>query len=58
VTSVPFDVPINDDNILEEAENFYLTIIHSSVLFRISPSRALVTILDDEGNCFVPLMFY
>ena len=58
VTSVPFDVPINNDALYEGNESFNLTIIRSSVpsnVGRINPSRATVTILDDEGNFMVSM---
>jgi len=46
-----FDVPINDDNICEEAEDFTLTIINlSNGLTFGNPSGATVTIVDDEGK--------
>jgi len=51
VTSVPFDVPITDDNILEGNEDFTLT-IDSSLLpdgvTRGNPGSATVTIVDND----------
>ena len=51
VTSVPFDVGINDDNILENAENFDLTIIRNTLpdgVTRDNPNSATVTIVDND----------
>jgi len=50
VTMMSFDVPINDDNICEEAEDFTLTINLSNGLTFGNPSGATVTIVDDEGK--------
>jgi len=54
VTSVPFNVPIKDDNILENNEDFTLTIMRSSALpdgvTRGSTSQATITIVDDDGK--------
>ena len=50
-TSVPFDVAIIDNNILEANEDFTLTIIQSSLpdgVTRGNPFRATVTILDND----------
>ena len=60
VMSVPFNIPINDDNILENNENFTLT-INSSLLIGVmvdNLSRATVTIVDNDckllqGVCFL-----
>jgi len=52
MTSVSFDVPINDDNILETNEDFTITINSSSLpngVTRDSPGAATVTIMDDDG---------
>ena len=52
-TSVPFDVPINDDNILEGNEDFGLTIIRNTLpdgVTRGDPFRATVTIRDDDSK--------
>jgi len=51
VTSVTFDVPITDDNILEGSEKFMLTIDQSSLpgyVFCGNPDEATVTIVDDD----------
>ena len=51
VTSVTFDVPITDDNILEGNENFTLTIDQSSLPTNVNrgdPDEAIVTIVDDD----------
>ena len=50
-TSVPFDVPINDDDTFEGNEDFDLTIIRTSLpdgVTRGDPFRATVTIVDDD----------
>ena len=50
VTSVPFNIPINDDNILEDNENFTLT-INSSLPTGVmvdNLSQATVTIVDND----------
>ena len=50
---IPFDVPINDDNVFEEKEDFLLTIDQSSSLNGViigSPNVAVVTILDNDGE--------
>ncbi|XP_065884189.1 uncharacterized protein [Dysidea avara] len=54
-TSVPFDVPINDDDILEGNEDFDLTIIRNTLpdgVTRGNPASATVTIVDDE-DCII-----
>ena len=53
-TSVQFDVVIMDDNILEKAENFILTINISSPPFSVivTDPQATVTIVDDDGKCY------
>ena len=51
MTSVPFNIPINDDDILEINENFRLTIEQSSLptgVFVGSPGQATVTIVDND----------
>ena len=50
VTSVPFNIPINDDNILEDNENFTLTInslLPTGVMVG-NLSQATVTIVDND----------
>ena len=51
VTSVPFDVTINDDNIMEDDEDFML-IINSSTLpegvTHGDPNNATVTVTNDD----------
>ena len=52
-TSAPFTVPINDDNTLESAETFNVTIIHSSLPDRVTvvdPREAAVIIGNDDGK--------
>ena len=51
VTSVPFDVPINDDNILENTENFTVTIVMGALptgVTRGDPGSATVNIMDND----------
>ena len=52
MTSVPFDIPINDDDIFEGNENFMLTIssstLPSGVIVGYSDSTR-VTIVDKSG---------
>ena len=51
VTSVPFKVSLNDDNILEKNENFVLTINQSSLPSGVTignPSLTTVTIVDND----------
>ena len=51
VTSVPFKVSLNDDNILEENEIFVLTINQSSLPSGVTignPSITTVTIVDND----------
>ena len=51
VTMVSFDVPINDDKISEDVENFMLTINQTSLPTDVSqhtPSKATVNIVDNE----------
>ena len=53
VTSVPFDVPINNDNILESNEQFQLRIVPKSLPDRVtvsSPSQTIVSIIDNDGE--------
>ena len=50
LTCVPFDVVINDDNILEDNEGFTLSIIRSALPIGVTRSKPFVrvTIVDDE----------
>ena len=48
---VPFDIPIADDNILENNENFDIIIVPGSLPDDVSvgnPGRATVNIIDDD----------
>ena len=50
-TRAPFDIQINDDNILEDDEDFMLTIIPSSLpdgVTRGTPGQVSVTIIDND----------
>ena len=52
-TSAPFSVPISDDNTLENAETFNVTIIHSSLPDRVTvvyPHEATVIIGNDDSK--------
>jgi len=51
VTSVTFDIPIADDSILEDNENFVLTINQSPLPTGVNygdPGEAIVTIVNDD----------
>ena len=52
MTSVPFDIPINDDDIYEGNENFRLTIDQNSLpptsVTVGNPGQAIVTIIDND----------
>ena len=53
MTNVPFYVAITDDNLLEETENFNLTISALSLPNRVAvtnPHQATVTIVDNDGK--------
>ena len=59
VTSVPFNVSITDDNVLEDDENFSLTIDTSSLPSNVTvdnPSQATVTIVDNDGTYISSIM--
>ena len=50
-TMVPFDIPIADDNILEDNEDFDIIIVLGSLSDDVSvgnPGRATVNIIDDD----------
>ena len=50
-TTATFDVPINDDDVLEGNENFMLTINETALspdVTRGNPGEATVTIVDDD----------
>ena len=54
VTRVPFSVSIVDDNVLEDNENFSLSIDFSVLPNNVTVdniSQAIVTILDNDGKC-------
>ena len=55
-TSVPFNILITDDDILEDDENFILTVDLSSLPSNITasdPYQATVTIVDKDGKLTV-----
>ena len=58
-TTATFNVPINDDMILEGNENFMLTINETlpDGVSRGTPSEATVTIVDDDCKFFVTNVF-
>ena len=50
MTSVSLNISITDDDVLENNENFYLTIDENlSSITAGSTDRAIVNILDDDG---------
>ena len=52
-TTATFDVPINDDNILEGNEDLMLTIDGTSLSIDVTvgdPDEATVIIVDDDGK--------
>ena len=55
VTSVPFDVIINDDNIIETNESLTLTIAVNSlprkVTTNITTAQTIMTIIDNDSKC-------
>ena len=53
MTSVAFDVPINDDNIYEGSEDFMITIDPSTLPDNVTvgdPGEATVNIQDDDSK--------
>ena len=58
VTSVSFSFPIINDNILEDDENFILTIDPSSAPDDVNGGQATVTIVDDDRKWFVKSINY
>ena len=53
VTMITFNIPINDDDILEGDEEFMLTIDETSLPTGVThgtPCKATVTIVDDDGK--------
>ena len=60
MTSVPFNIPINNDNILEVDEDFTLTIMRSTLpngVTRGSIGQTTVTIVDDDGEKFMYTLY-
>ena len=54
VTMVAFDVPVTDDMIVEDNEDFNLIIVPGSLPADVTcgtPNRASVTIVDNDGQC-------
>ena len=52
---VPFDIPIVDDNILENDEDFNIIIVSGSLpddVTRGNPGAATVTIVDNDGKTY------
>jgi len=49
VTSVPFDVPIFDDNIYGGNESFVLEIVRATVAI-VNPDKVEIFIIENEGN--------
>ena len=59
MTSVPFDVSITNDNVLEGSETFQLVITTSSLQRRVSqtaPNQTVISIIDDDSECSVCCM--
>ena len=59
MTRVPFDVPIIDDNTIEDNEDFTLRIVRNTLpdgINRGNPFRATVTIVDDESKLLTNLV--
>ena len=55
-TTATFNIPINDDSVLDGNEDFMLTIDETSLptgVTRGSPGKATVTIMDDDGKKIV-----
>ena len=55
MTMASFNVPINDDDIMENDEDFTLTIRSGTLpnrVTRLSPSQSTVTIVDDDSESF------
>ena len=57
-TKANFSIPITDDDIFENAETFFLTLVipqqaQDIGVMRGDPFMATVTIIDDEGECSV-----
>ena len=53
VTTVSFNIPITDDNVLENNEDIQIEINVSSLPSRVfvgNPSQATVTIVDNDGK--------
>lgn len=61
VTHVPFNVSINNDNILEGNETFNLTVNSSSLPSEVTVtnrSQVIVTIVDDDGMLIIVFQYY
>ena len=56
--SVPFDVPINDDNVFEENEEFLLTIDQSSSLNSVIIGSTNVTVVTIQDNLLLIVQYY
>ena len=55
-TSVPFNIPINNDNILEVDEVFTLTINPPPTCTVDDPSSTTVAIVDDESKYYIHVL--
>ena len=58
MTSVPFNIPITDDNVYEGNENFTIFINSSSLPADViveSPGQATVTIVDDDRKSYATI---
>ena len=61
MTSVPFKVSVNDDDILEENENFVLTINHSLLPSGVgigNPNLTTVIIMDNDRELLYEISCY
>ena len=55
MTMASFNVPIYDDDIMENDEDFTLTIIRASLpnhVTHVGPSKSTITIMDDDSESF------
>ena len=55
MTMASFNIPINEDDIMENDEDFTLTIRNGTLpnrVTRLSPGQSTVTIVDDDSESF------
>ena len=61
IDTVPINIAVKDDNIVEKVENFWLTIVDISLPCGVtvgSTQRAAVVILDDDSKCILLAIDY